>query len=82
MLEQMVLRWEMVCKVIVYVAFAWFPDQFELELLYPVFYPPVSHVERFSEFLAEVSGEDSFGGGIVGRYAVYFGLFWVVEFGQ
>ena len=62
MLEQMVLRWEFCFEVIVSVSFAWFPDQFELELLYPVFYPPVSHVQSFREFLAEVSDEDTFGG--------------------
>ena len=82
MLEQMVLRWEMFCEVIGSVAFAWFPDQVELELLYPAFYPPVLHVESFREFLAEVSGEDDFCSGIVGRYAVSFGCLWVVEFGQ
>ena len=65
-LEQMVLTWEMFCEVIGSVAFAWFPDQAELALLYPVFYPPVSHVESFREFLAEVSVEDAFCGGIVG----------------
>ena len=53
-----------------------------MALLYPVFYPPVSHVEGCCEFLAEVSGEDAFPGGIVGRYAVSFGWLWVVELGQ
>ena len=72
-LEQMVLRWEMFCELVGYVAFAWFPEQVKLALLYPVFYLPVSHVEIFREFLAEVSGDDAFDGGIVGRYAVYFG---------
>ena len=65
-LEQMVLTWEMFCEVIGSVAFAWFPYQVELALFYPFFYPPVSHVESFRDFLAEVSGEDAFGGGIVG----------------
>ena len=57
MLEQMVLMWEMFCEVIGSVAFAWFPNQVELALLYTVFYPLVLHVESFREFLAEVSGE-------------------------
>ena len=30
----------------------------------------------------EVSGEDAFHGGIVGRYAISVGWLWVVEFGQ
>ena len=81
-LEQMVIRWEMFCEVIGSVAFAWFPDQVELALLYPVFYPPVSHVGNFREFLAEVSGDDAFDDVIVGQYAVSFGWLWVVEFGQ
>ena len=63
----------MFCEVVGSVFFAWFPYQDELTLLYPVFYPPVSHVESFREFLSEVSGEDSFCGGIVGRYTVSFG---------
>ena len=56
------LRWEMFCEVIVSVSFVWFPYQVEFALLYPVFYSPVSHVEGFREFLAEVSGEDAFCG--------------------
>ena len=66
----MVLRWEMFCEVVDSIFFAWFPYQVELALLYPVFYPPVSYVKGFWEFLAEVSGEDTFRGEIVGRYAV------------
>ena len=61
------------CEVIGSIFFSWFPYQVELTLLYPVFYPPLLHVEGFREFLAEVSGEDDFRGGIVGRYAVSFG---------
>ena len=75
----MVLRWEMFCEVIGSVAFACFPYQVELTFLYPVFYPPVSYVESFREFLAEISSEDAFGGGIFSRYAVSFGWLWVIE---
>ena len=53
-----------------------------MALFYPVFYPPVSHVEGFREFLAEVSSEEAFRSGIVGRYEVSFGWLWGVEFGQ
>ena len=72
----------MFCKVVGSIFFAWFPYQFELSLFDSVFYPPVSHVEGFREFLAEVSGEDAFCGVIVGRCAVSFGWLWVVEFEQ
>ena len=72
----------MFCEVIGSIFFACFPYQVELALLYPVFYPPVSHVKGFREFLAEVSGEDAFCGVIVGLCAVSFGWLWVVEFGQ
>ena len=61
-LEQMVFRRKMFCEVIVSVSFVWFPYQVEFALLYLVFYPPVSQVEGFREFLAEVSGEDAFCG--------------------
>ena len=72
----------MFCKVVGLIFFAWFPCQFELALFDSIFYPPVSHVEGFSEFLAEVSGEDAFCGGFIGRYSGSSGWLSVVEFGQ
>ena len=70
------------CKVVGSIFFTWFPYQFELALFDSVFYPPVSHVEGFWEFLAEVSGKDAFRGGVVGRYAGSAGWLLVVDFEQ
>ena len=47
MLEQMVFRRKMFCKVVGSILFTWFPYEFELALFDSIFYPPVSHVEGF-----------------------------------
>ena len=75
-------RWEMFCKLVGSIFFTWFPYLFELAMFDSVFYPPVSHVEGFYELLAEVSDEDNFHDGTVGRYAGSAGWLWVVELGQ
>ena len=49
-LEHMVLRWEMFCKVIGSISFAWFPDQVELALRYLVFYLPVCMSKSLESF--------------------------------
>ena len=81
-LEQMVFRRICFCKVVGLILFTWFSYQFDLALLDSVFYPPVSHVKEFWEFLAEVGSGDAFCGGVVGQYAGSAGWLLVVEFGQ
>ena len=49
------------------------PNEVELVLFDAVAHPPVSHVEGFGQFLAEVCGEDAFCGGIVGGDAYALG---------
>ncbi len=56
------------------------PNEIELVLFDAVAHPPVSHVKGFGQFLAQVCGEDAFGGGIVSGYADALGWLGVAEF--